>query len=147
MTYKFSYQRILDVRQLQEDQKSSEVVSAQNELNKEKDELSLLETKKLYALNDKERIKENTLELMRKNSYVNQVNEKIEKQKEKIEKKEVDLTSKQGELLEASKSRKIMDKLKESDLKKYTLNQNRKEQNQIDEIGANIALKNRRNNS
>ena len=39
-----------------------------------------------------------------------------------------------------------MDKLKKTDLEKYNIDQNRKEQNQIDEIGANIALKNRRNN-
>tara|TARA_B110000263_G_C14963475_1_gene353701 strand:+ start:103 stop:546 length:444 start_codon:yes stop_codon:yes gene_type:complete len=147
MAYKFSYQRILDVRQIQEDQKSSEVASAQNELNNELDELSKLEAKKFSVLNDEEHLTDNTLELMRQNSYVNQVNENIEKQRVRIEKKERNLNSKQDELLEASKSRKIMDKLKKSDLEKYNIDQNRKEQNQIDEIGANIALKNRRNNS
>jgi flagellar protein FliJ len=147
MAYKFSYQRILDVRQIQEDQKSSEVASAQNELNNELDELSKLEAKKFSVLNDEEHLTDNTLELMRQNSYVNQVNENIEKQRVRIEKKEKNLNSKQDELLEASKSRKIMDKLKKSDLEKYNIDQNRKEQNQIDEIGANIALKNRRNNS
>ena len=40
-----------------------------------------------------------------------------------------------------------MDKLKESDLEKFKLEQSRKGQNQLDEIGANIALKKRRNNS
>lgn len=147
MAYKFSYQRILDVRQIQEDQKSSEVASAQNELNNELDELSKLEEKKFSVLNDEEHLTDNTLELMRQNSYVNQVNENIEKQRVRIKKKEKNLNSKQDELLEASKSRKIMDKLKKSDLEKYNIDQNRKEQNQIDEIGANIALKNRRNNS
>ena len=44
-------------------------------------------------------------------------------------------------LLKASKSRKILDKLKESDLKKYNLEQNRKEQKEIDEIGSKIAHK------
>ena len=39
MTYRFSYQKVLDVKQIQEDQKSTEVVSAQNELNKEVDTL------------------------------------------------------------------------------------------------------------
>ena len=146
MAYKFSYQRILDVRKIQEEQKSSEVASAHNELNTELDELSKLEAKKLSVLNDEEHLTDNTLELMRQNSYVNQVNESIEKQRVRIEKKKKNLNSKQDELLEASKSRKIMDKLKKTDLEKYNIDQNRKEQNQIDEIGANIALKNRRNN-
>ena len=145
MAYKFSYQKILDVRQIQEDQKSSEVASAQNELEKEKDELSKLEDEKSSTLKDNGNDSQNSLDLMRKNSFMNRVNDNIDKQKLKIEEKEETLSNKKNELLEASKSRKIIDKLKESDLKKYNIEQSRKEQNQIDEIGANIALKNKRN--
>jgi len=145
MAYKFSYQKILDVRQIQEDQKSSEVTSVQNELEKEKDELSKLENEKSSTLRDNRNASQSTLDLMRKNSFMNRVNENIDKQKLKIEEKEETLSNKKNELLEASKSRKIMDKLKESDLKKYNIEQSRKEQYQIDEIGANIALKNKRN--
>ena len=145
MAYKFSYQKILDVRQIQEDQKSSEVASAQNELEKEKDELSKLEDEKSSTLKENGNDSKSSLALMRKNSFMNRVNENIDKQKLKIEEKEETLSNKKNELLEASKSRKIMDKLKESDLKKYNIEQSRKEQNQIDEIGANIALKNKRN--
>tara|TARA_B100000131_G_scaffold252076_1_gene245831 strand:- start:124 stop:564 length:441 start_codon:yes stop_codon:yes gene_type:complete len=145
MAYKFSYQKILDVRQIQEDQKSSEVASAQNELEKEKDELSKLEDEKSSTLKENGNDSQSSLDLMRKNSFMNRVNENIDKQKLKIEEKEETLSNKKNELLEASKSRKIMDKLKESDLKKYNIEQSRKEQNQIDEIGANIALKNKRN--
>ena len=139
MAYRFSYQKILDVKQIQEDQKSTEVVLARNELNKEKDTLSELEDKKFKALNDENAITANSADLLRHNSYVKQVNQTIEKQKKQIQKKDEMLSSKKGELLEASKSRKILDKLKESDLKKYNLEQNRKEQKEIDEIGAKIA--------
>ena len=147
MTYKFSYQKILNVRQIQEDQKSSEVASAQSELDVEKDQLSELEKEKSSTLSQKENVNENTLDLLRKNSFVNQANDNIDKQKKKIKEKEQNLSSKKDELLEASKSRKIMDKLKETDLEKFKLEQSRKDQNQLDEIGANIALKKRRNNS
>ena len=140
MAYRFSYQKILDVKQIQEDQKSTEVVLARNELNKEKDTLSELEDKKCKALNDENATTENSVDLLRRNSYVKQVNQTIEKQKKQIQKKGEMLSSKKDELLEASKSRKILDKLKESDLKKYNLEQNRKEQKEIDEIGAQIAL-------
>ena len=145
MAYKFSYQKILDVRQIQENQKSSEVASVQNELEKEKDELYKLVDEKSSTLKDNENALRSSLDLMRKNSFMNRVNEDIDKKKLKIEEKEESLSNKKNELLEASKSRKIMDKLKESDLKKYNIEQSRKEQNQIDEIGANIALKNKRN--
>ena len=139
MAYRFSYQKILDVKQIQEDQKSTEVVLARNELNKEKDTLSELEDKKYKALNDENATTENSVDLLRRNSYVKQVNQTIEKQKKQIQKKDEMLSAKKDELIKASKSRKILDKLKESDLKKYNLEQNRKEQKEIDEIGAKIA--------
>ncbi|MAJ44974.1 MAG: flagellar export protein FliJ [Candidatus Marinimicrobia bacterium] len=145
MTFKFSYQKILDVKQIQEDQKSLEVVSAQNELEKEKDELSELEKEKLFTLKNSENNSQNSLDLMRKNSFINSFNQNIDKQKLRIKKTKEILSSKKDELLNASKSRKIMDKLKESHLKKFNIEQNRIEQNQIDEIGANIALKNKGN--
>ena len=145
MTFKFSYQKILDVKQIQEDQKSLEVVSAQNELEKEKDELSELEKEKLCTLKNSENNSQNSLDLMRKNSFINSFNQNIDKQKLRIKKTKETLSSKKDELLNASKSRKIMDKLKESHLKKFNIEQNRIEQNQIDEIGANIALKNKGN--
>ncbi len=145
MTFKFSYQKILDVKQIQEDQKSLEVVSAQNELEKEKDELSELEKEKLCTLKNSENNSQNSLDLMRKNSFINSFNQNIDKQKLRIKKTKEILSSKKDELLNASKSRKIMDKLKESHLKKFNIEQNRIEQNQIDEIGANIALKNKGN--
>ena len=139
MAYRFSYQKILDVKQIQEDQKSTEVVLARNELNKEKDTLSELEDKKYKALNDENATTENSVDLLRRNSYVKQVNQTIEKQMKQIQKKDEMLSSKKDELIIASKSRKILDKLKESNLKKYNLEQNRKEQKEIDEIGAKIA--------
>jgi flagellar FliJ protein len=105
-----------------------------------------LEDRKSSALNENEKASDSTLEMLRKNSFVNQMNNNIEKQKQKIEEKEDHLTSKKDELIEASKSRKILDQLKKTDLEKYKLDQNRKEQNQLDEISANIALKKRRNN-
>ena len=145
MAYKFSYQKILDVRQIQEDQKSSEFASAKNELKIEKEKLSKLEKEKSTVMKNNVNNSQSSLDLLRKNSFMNKVNENIDKQKVKIIKKERTLSNKKSELLEASKSKKIMDKLKESDLKKYKNEQNKNEQNQIDEISANIALKNKRN--
>tara|TARA_B100001029_G_C15028153_1_gene435047 strand:+ start:137 stop:577 length:441 start_codon:yes stop_codon:yes gene_type:complete len=145
MAYKFSYQKILDVRQIQEDQKSSEFTSAKNELKIEKEKLSKLEKEKSTVMKNNVNNSQSSLDLLRKNSFMNKVNENIDKQKVRVIKKERTLSNKKSELLEASKSKKIMDKLKESDLKKYKNEQNKNEQNQIDEISANIALKNKRN--
>ncbi len=139
MAYQFSYQKILDVKQIQEDQKSTEVVLAQNELNEEQNTLSKLEKKKTNVLNNKNTSIDNTGDMLRHNSYVNQVNSTIDNQKKQIQKKNKSLILKKDELLEAAKSRKILDKLKESDMKKFKNEQNKIEQKELDEIGAKIA--------
>ena len=139
MAYQFSYQKILDVKQIQEDQKSTEVVLAQNELNEEKKTLSKLHKKKTNVLNNKNTSIDNTGDMLRHNSYVNQVNSTIDNQKKQIQKKNKSLILKKDELLEAAKSRKILDKLKESDMKKFKNEQNKIEQKELDEIGAKIA--------
>ena len=145
MAYQFSYQKILDVKQIQEDQKSTEVVLAQDELNKEKNTLSKLESKKMNALINKKNSNKNTADMLRNNFFVNQVNLTIDNQKKQIQKKKKSLISKKDELLEASKSRKILDKLKETDKKKFNIEQNKIEQKELDEIGAKIAHKKKEN--
>jgi flagellar FliJ protein len=145
--YKFSYQKILDVKQIQEDQKSTEVALAQNELEEERITLLKLKSKKMKALNNKKASNESTADMLRNNSYFEQVNLTIDNQKKQIQNKKNSLISKKSELLEASKSRKILDKLKETDMKKFKFEQNKIEQKELDEISAKIAYKKKENKS
>ena len=45
-----------------------------------------------------------------------------------------------------TKSRKILDKLKESSFKKFMINETRKDQKEIDEISATISIKSKKDN-
>ena len=114
MAYKFSYQKILNVKQIQEDQKSTEVSLAQNELNKEKDTLSELKSKKSKVLNDENTSIENPADMLRHTSYVKQVNQTIENQKKQIQKMNDVLKSKKEELLTLHKTTHIFNEEKKS---------------------------------
>lgn len=80
------------------------------------------------------------------NSYVYKINNKLEAQKIKINKEETNLDKKRKELFEMTKSRKILDKLKESSFKKFMINETRKDQKEIDEISATISIKSKKDN-
>lgn len=146
MGYKFTYQKILDVRNIQEDQKSTETASKQLELKEEQEELEKLhELKTKHVNGNGEKTNSNPHEMLLNDSYLNQVNNKLENQQQEVAKKESELKKKKAELIEASKSKKIMDKLKEADFQNYKKEEDRKDQKDLDEIGAKMTKKFREN--
>lgn len=146
MGYKFTYQKILDIRNIQEELKSTEAASKQRELQEEQEELEKLNELKSSHVNgnDKKTVK-SPHELLLNDSYMNQMNQKLDDQKQEVEKKESELKDKKAELLEATKSKKIMDKLKETDYQNFKTEEDRKEQKDLDEIGAKMT-KNKKEN-
>ena len=146
MRFKFSYQKLLDIKKKQEDQKSLEVVAAEDVLNKAKINFERLKLKKGSILNQKFNKSTSPTTLMLANSYVYKINNKLEAQKIKINKEETNLDKKRKELFEMTKSRKILDKLKESSFKKFMINETRKDQKEIDEISATISIKSKKDN-
>ena len=146
MKFKFSYQKLLDIKKKQEDQKSLEVVAAEDVLKKEKVNFEKLKLEKGSILNQKFNKSTSPTTLMIANSYVYKINNKLEAQKIKINKEETNLDKKRKELFEMTKSRKILDKLKESSFKKFMINETRKDQKEIDEISATISIKSKKDN-
>ena len=146
MKFKFSYQKLLDIKKKQEDQKSLEVVAAEDVLKKAKVNFEKLKLEKGSILNQKFNKSTNPTTLMLANSYVYKINNKLEAQKIKINKEETNLDKKRKELFEMTKSRKILDKLKESSFKKFMINETRKDQKEIDEISATISIKSKKDN-
>ena len=146
MRFKFSYQKLLDIKKKQEDQKSLEVVAAEDVLKKAKVNFEKLKLEKGSILNQKFNKSTSTTTLMIANSYVYKINNKLEAQKIKINKEETNLDKKRKELFEMTKSRKILDKLKESSFKKFMINETRKDQKEIDEISATISIKSKKDN-
>ncbi len=146
MRFKFSYQKLLDIKKKQEDQKSLEVVAAEDVLKKAKVNFEKLKLEKGSILNQKFNKSTSPTTLMIANSYVYKINNKLEAQKIKINKEETNLDKKRKELFEMTKSRKILDKLKESSFKKFMINETRKDQKEIDEISATISIKSKKDN-
>jgi len=146
MRFKFSYQKLLDIKKKQEDQKSLEVVAAEDVLKKAKINFEKLKLEKGSILNQKFNKSTSPTTLMIANSYVYKINNKLEAQKIKINKEETNLDKKRKELFEMTKSRKILDKLKESSFKKFMINETRKDQKEIDEISATISIKSKKDN-
>ena len=142
MGYKFTYQKILDVRNIQEDQKSTETASTQRELKEKQEKLEKLrELKTKHVNGNGEKTNSNPHEMLLNDFYLNQVNNKLENQQKEVEKKESELKEKRAELLEATKSKKIMDKLKETEFRNYKKEEDRKDQKDLDEIGAKMTKK------
>ena len=128
MGYKFTYQKILDIRNIQEDLKSTEAASKQRELDDEEQELERLNEIKFNHIDSNEKSNHsNAHEMLLNDSYLNQMNDNLENQKQEVEKKKTELKGKKTELLEASKSKKIMDKLKDTDYQNYKIEENRKQ--------------------
>ena len=146
MRFKFSYLKLLDIKKKQEDQKSLEVVAAEDVLKKAKVNFEKLKLEKGSILNQKFNKSTSPTTLMIANSYVYKINNKLEAQKIKINKEETNLDKKRKELFEMTKSRKILDKLKESSFKKFMINETRKDQKEIDEISATISIKSKKDN-
>ena len=146
MRFKFSYQKLLDIKKKQEDQKSLEVVAAEDVLKKAKINFEKLKLEKGSILNQKFNKSTSPTTLMIANSYVYKINNKLEAQKIKINKEETNLDKKRKELFEMTKSRKILDKLKESSFKKFMINETKKDQKEIDEISATISIKSKKDN-
>ncbi len=146
MRFKFSYQKLLDIKKKQEDQKSLEVVAAEDVLKKAKINFEKLKLEKGSILNQKFNKSTSPTTLLIANSYVYKINNKLESQKIKINKEETNLDKKRKELFEMTKSRKILDKLKESSFKKFMINETRKDQKEIDEISATISIKSKKDN-
>jgi len=146
MRFKFSYQKLLDIKKKQEDQKSLEVVAAEDVLNKAKINFEKLKFEKGSILNQKFNKSTSSMSLIIANSYIYNINNKLEAQKIKINKEETNLDKKRKELFEMTKSRKILDKLKESSFKKFMINETRKDQKEIDEISATISMKRKKDN-
>lgn len=131
--YKFSMEKILNLREDLEKDKMEKMVTVQNELQVQKEALQQLldEGEKI----DKERKTfSNIQDLKQKSLYKSKIKKEIEKQDEIIATTKKTLEEKRLDLIEAQKDRKIMEKLKEKDYEEYRLNAQIEEQKELDEI-------------
>jgi flagellar FliJ protein len=120
--FKFSLQKVLDVRKHREDQLAIELSKFKAALNMETFKLMQLQDDKEGALqmkdsSDRENLNLNNLIISQ--SYLEQLNHSIIKQREEIKKKNKQVLSGRQELTEAMKKKKAVEILKERKQEEY----------------------------
>ena len=135
--FKFSMESLLNLKLSLENKKKEELGHAITLLKLEKDKLFQLENKRnnvidLYKKGSKDKIF--VLELKNYNNYLLFIKKTIEEQLLIIKKAEINVEQKREEFINATKERKILDKLKEKHYENYLYEVKQEEQKIVDEI-------------
>lgn len=138
MSFQFRYQRILDVRNLQEDIEQSEFADVQNRLIEEREKLEDLQNELESLFDDAREVRTgkttNVKQFNQFRDYAKRLKKQISDQRNVVEEWERKLEEKRDELIEASQKRQVMETLKEQDFEEFReeiQEQERKEQEEI----------------
>jgi len=131
--FKFDLQKVLNVRNIEEDM-------AQNKFRKAKEEKKELERQ----LENLKETKQDIHKYIRNHSSVERIlharrflqrhEQKIDNHKKRLLQKEREVAKKQKEMLNKQKKRKVLDKLKEQKYKNFYQEKIKDQQKQLDEI-------------
>ena len=143
--FKFRLQKVLDVRQHQEDQKSIELNHAKQELQREEQKLQKLRNDKLNELQEKPGQKVNIGSLRIRNDYLNQMNQKITSQTRVVLQQDQRVHKKHSDLLEAVKDKKVVELLKERNLFTFRKQQNQEAFKKENEIAIRMTIDKKNN--
>ncbi len=131
MSYKFSMEKILNLREDKEQTVKEHMGLVQTKLHTEKTQLLNIK-EEIDGL--KKKTYKGLLEMQSNNLYMENLYEKIQDQNKKIDETKKVLEDVRTELVAAQKDRKIMEKLKEKDFEKYRDRIKKAEQKELDEI-------------
>jgi len=133
----FSMESMLRLKTRIEEQKEQEFAKALKKLYEEQEVLQKMNVDKEFAIKKLKGdigIKITPIEFGRLNRYIEFMKEKMEIQKTVIIKAEKFVEEKRLNLIEATKERKMLDKLKERKFEEYIDEEKKKEQKVVDEI-------------
>lgn len=135
--YKFKLQKLLDFRTNMEEEKKNQLSLALKRLEQEKDRLSELKARQREmdkALKEKtsQGIAVNELKLLM--NYIDYYKRGIKEQKTRIKMAEDYASACREELIKATQGKKMIEKLKEIDYKKYLYEEQKKEEKFIDDL-------------
>lgn len=135
--FTFKLESLLDYRKRLEESCKTEMNDALERLEKERQRLDALET--VYVRNSEEinEIKEkgpDVMELGLYYAYLNGLTERISKQKEVVSELASDFERKREKLLESSKDKKAVEKLRERSLDEFRQKMEKEEQKATDDI-------------
>ncbi len=136
--FKFRLQKLLEFREMEEEQNQLAFGRVQAEYKFALDELQRLIQHRdtavdLFCKKQKNGLKIEEFKLFQ--NYFDKFNEDIQNQRQKIEKIQAILHEKQKLLIEAVQKRKIVEKFKEKRFNQYYSQQLQDEQKMIDEVG------------
>jgi len=135
--YYFSLQNVLNHRINIEEEREREFALAMQVLLSERKKLEDIEnkiTKEFHELSMVETGSFSSKDFMDYKKYIESLENKKIQQHKIICKVESGVEREREKLIEATKNRKVLDRLKEKGMKKYLLDINRLEQNELDEI-------------
>lgn len=136
--YRFNLQVLLDYRKRIEEGLQIELSQIQRELEKEKQLLLAYRREKNYyeeELVKKEEKEINVNEALLYRDYLRGMRIRIKEQRDSVAKIKGDFDIKQNELLNATKKRKVLEKVKEKEWNRFKENIERRERILVDEIG------------
>jgi len=137
MAHKFKLQRLLDVREMIEEEKKTEMGNAVQRLENENQELIRLHAERDSMAQEFGVVagRGTTIGKLKEMSGYIEFFKKAEKlQKVRIKMAESYLEKCRGELVKASQEKKMIEKLKEIDLKKYQYEEKLKEDKIVDDL-------------
>ncbi|MBW1854303.1 MAG: flagellar export protein FliJ [Deltaproteobacteria bacterium] len=136
--YRFNLQVVLDYRKRIEEGLQIELSQIQRELEKEKQLFLAYRREKNYyeeELVKREEKEINVNEALLYRDYLRGMRIKIKEQRDIVAKAKGDFDIKQNELLNATKKRKVLEKVKEKEWKRFKENIERRERILVDEVG------------
>jgi len=146
-SFKFNLEKIFKYKTDKEGLKAIDLKRSKDALEKEKQRLEKLHQKKYYCLGQKEAVVNDDIISLEKlkaaAEYLDQLNNKISSQDEKVKESNQEVEQRRNDLLEVSKERKILEKLRERHYQKH-LEINKKENNKKE---SEIALRRRTRNN
>ena len=135
--FRFSLQKVLDLREHREEQKAIELGKAKAELQKKEQVLNRLKKEKNRQINESKwyQSEQPDLNAIRvAGSYVEQLNTAINQTKQQVNEKNKKVEIRRTELLSAVKDKKIVEMLKKKKIEEYkreVLHQERKNEDEL----------------
>ncbi len=134
--FSFEFEKILSYKETMEDMKKNEYGMLKYKLNKAEDKLDYFYEYKNWLSGEKNNLvnKTNIGQLKLFNDYLNNINDNIYKQKEIIETIQNEVMEAKKNLVEATKEKKIYEKLKENKYNEFLYEQKKSEEKLVDNI-------------
>ncbi len=141
MRFKFKLEKVLELRKRKEQEREKELADLKELLMREETFLEELKEEAartseiMHSLQEAVQEKLDMKELVRYYDYLEKVREKISDQIAQIRRVIADIEKKRQQLVEASKERKIMEKLKDNQYRKFKQTLETIERRFLDELG------------